>query len=213
MTHSNLRVFEFPSVRELIVFMLYGILLTGTFALVYGTTNHQAALTTEVYRLYWDWEKSVPLVSSMILIYFSLNLLTASTLFFLRGREIHYLALTYAVSIFLAGSVFYFFPTTAGFERAGTATPWADWYSLLYSWDGPYNLFPSLHITLSSISVFCISKEVSTTVRRLLYVWLTLICAAVILTHQHHLIDVIGGLALGKMCVNTFFTPFQEKAV
>ncbi len=208
--HSSSRSFELPCFRDTLIFMGYGVLLTGIFLLVYGGTNSQAALANDVYRLYWEWEKGVPLVSSMILIYFSLNILTTSTLFFLKGRDIHFLALTYGASIILAGSVFYFFPTTAGFERAGTSTAWADWYAFLYSWDGPYNLFPSLHITLSSISVFCVVEDATVVVRRLLYLWLALICAAVVLTHQHHLLDVIGGLALGKMCVNTFFDPFRE---
>lgn len=211
MTLSNPRHFELPNIRDFVVFMIYGVLLMGFFIVVYGTTNHQAAFADQVHRLYWEWETGLPLVASMILVYFSLNLLTGVTLFFLKGREIHFLALTFAAAILLAGSVFHFFPTTGGFERAGVSTPWADWYAFLYSWDGPFNLFPSLHITLSSVSVFCISKGISKRSRMILFSWLGLICASVVLTHQHHLIDVVGGLLLGKMCVNTFFMPFVSE--
>ncbi len=199
---------KIPTLKDLLIFSGYGVVLFSLFALIYGSTNHRSAQTDDVYRLFWNWETGLPFVSSMIVVYFTLNLLTASTMFFLRGKEIHFLALTYGIAILLGGSVFYFFPTTAGFERAGLSSPWANWYSVLYSWDGPFNLFPSMHIALSSISVFCLTKEVSAPVRRFFYTWLTLICVSVVLTHQHHLIDVLGGLALGKMCVNTFFMPF-----
>ena len=66
--------------------------------------------------------------------------------------------------------------------------------------DLPYNLFPSLHIALGSLLVVTYARHTRGVIRALVCVWFILIAASAVLTWQHHILDVVGGLALAGYC-------------
>jgi membrane-associated phospholipid phosphatase len=79
-----------------------------------------------------------------------------------------------------------------------------DWMTAVvrrvYSLDGPYNDFPSLHTSLSAI----IAVQWLGFHRRtgaVVTVWCSLIVASTVLIHQHYLADVAGGLAVAWLAV------------
>lgn len=197
--------------NKILLFSIYAGLLGVLFFFVYGTTNQLGAISGVTYKIYWDWELAIPFLPVMIFVYFSLNLLTMWGVFYLNRREIHAIAATYGFAILAAGGVFVAFPTTLGFTRLGHETKYADLFTSLYSVDLPHNLFPSLHVTLASIAVFTIYAKASLMMRKLFLTWLVAILAAVILTHQHHVMDVFGGLILAGISVNLIYFPLAER--
>src|SRR5205814_6225788 len=60
----------------------------------------------------------------------------------------------------------------------------------------PHNLFPAMHITLSAILADLYGRHTRGPVRALSYAWFGLIGLSTVLTWQHHVADVAGGLVL-----------------
>jgi membrane-associated phospholipid phosphatase len=60
-----------------------------------------------------------------------------------------------------------------------------------------YNLIPSLHVALSTATLAAYGTCRGAWGRILLAVWGGLIGLSTLLTHQHHVVDVVTGLLLG----------------
>ena len=93
------------------------------------------------------------------------------------------------------------FPLRFAFER-----PPADgWLGALFDWfrtlDRPFNLLPSLHIALCTILAEFYRRHTRGFLRRASNVWFVLIGLSAVLTYQHHILDVVGGFALGAYCL------------
>jgi len=68
----------------------------------------------------------------------------------------------------------------------------------------PHNLFPTLHIALAMILADVYGRHTRGVVRILSYAWFVLIGASTVLTWQHHLVDLAGGLMLGAFAFYAF---------
>jgi hypothetical protein len=80
--------------------------------------------------------------------------------------------------------------------------------------DQPFNQFPSLHIALQIILLGVFVRSTRGVVRAIIGVWFALIAASTLLTYQHHLVDIIGGAALGTLCVYFFREePLRQSVV
>jgi membrane-associated phospholipid phosphatase len=56
-----------------------------------------------------------------------------------------------------------------------------------------YNLVPSLHVALSVACIATYAQRSGIVVRILLWAWALAISASTVLTHQHHVLDVVTG--------------------
>ena len=63
----------------------------------------------------------------------------------------------------------------------------------------PHNLFPSLHIVLCLIVAETYARHTRGVVRLLFSAWFVLIGVSTLLTWQHHLIDLLGGIVLATL--------------
>ena len=73
-------------------------------------------------------------------------------------------------------------------------------YGLLVSYDTPLNTFPSLHVALSTYSVFffaAVTGRAAPPWVILLAAWVVLVCYSTLATKQHYFVDVPAGIALG----------------
>ena len=79
---------------------------------------------------------------------------------------------------------------------------WNQMMIFLYSADAADNLFPSIHCLESWLCFAGIRNRRGTSLRLQAFsgVAAVLICASTLLTKQHVLIDVIGGVALAELC-------------
>jgi membrane-associated phospholipid phosphatase len=60
-----------------------------------------------------------------------------------------------------------------------------------------HNLVPSLHVALSVVCVAVYARRAGLPGKMLLWLWAGVIAASTLLLHQHYLLDVLTGAALG----------------
>ena len=198
------RTRRWPRWDILRLYLLLGMALDALFVVVYGGLSLLTAHRDPRLRFYWEWELEIPLVEPMILVYFSILPLFLLPAFRLDGQGLKLLAKRMAAAMVVAGAVFLLLPTELGFTRDTEAGRFASLFALLWMADLPYNLFPSLHVALSGLVIAALFPRSPTWARALLGLWLIAICFAVVLVHQHHVVDVLGGLLVTLGCQRLF---------
>jgi len=188
---------NWPGRQRSLHYLKLATLLSIQFVVIYGGANLLSQQRADVHQIYFDWELSIPLFPTMLWIYASIVPLMLSPPFFLDSRQLTHLAKQLALAMVIAGSVFLIFPGTTGYESNATSSSAIEFLRLI---DLPYNVFPSLHVALSSIIMLHLYRVFGTSGRWFLAVWLGALITSVILTHQHHVADVFGGLILAWLC-------------
>jgi len=138
--------------------------------------------------------------------YLSIDLFFVAAPFLCRsGRELAAFTKRIAVVILVAGISFLALPLRFAYARPetdGLLGALFDWFRTM---DAPHNLFPSLHIALGSLLVVTYRRHTRGILRTAVTVWFGLIAASAVFTYQHHVLDVVGGLALAGYCF--YFIP------
>jgi protein-tyrosine phosphatase/membrane-associated phospholipid phosphatase len=182
--------------------------LSLLFLVVYGSTNWLTSLRTDVGTWYFAWERHIPFVPPLILPYLSIDAFFVAAPFLARDRaELSTLARRITVAVLTGGACFLAFPLRFGFERPAAPGVLGGLFDAFRSLDRPFNLVPSLHITLLVILADLYLRRVRGSRRAALSVVFLLIGASTVLTYQHHVIDVAGGLALGILCCDAVAAP------
>jgi membrane-associated phospholipid phosphatase len=187
----------FPGWERFRRYLLLGLGLNLLFFLVYGGLNLLTSLRSQRFHLYMDWELRIPFWPEMILGYASLLVLFLLPPFALSAAALNRLARRFVIATLIAAVAFLLFPAQLGFERPEPPGVYGPVYRLLYALDFPHNLVPSLHVAYSTLTLAALGSVSSAWLRSLLALWLGVICLSTLLVHQHHLLDVAGGLALG----------------
>ena len=171
---------------------------------VYGGCLWITARRHDVRVFYFAWERGIPFVPFMILPYLSIDLFfIAAPFLFPKERALHLYAQRVAGAIVVAGIFFLVIPLRFAFPRPHTA----GWLGALFDWfrvlDAPYNLFPSLHAALLLFLIDAYGRHLRGLLRAAVMSWFLLIGFSPLLTHQHHVSDILGGFALAA--VSFFF--------
>jgi membrane-associated phospholipid phosphatase/predicted protein tyrosine phosphatase len=183
-------------------------LLSFLWLIVYGATNWLSSLRQNVGTLYFEWERHIPFVPWMIIPYMSIDLFFIAAPFLCRSEEeLRTLRNRIASGILIGGACFLLFPLRFAFDRP----PASGWLGVVFdafrSMDKPFNLLPSLHITLRTILAATFARHARGPWRILSHIWFVLIGVSTVLTYQHHVLDLIGGFVLATFC----FYLFPEK--
>jgi membrane-associated phospholipid phosphatase len=190
-------VFSLPNKARLKEIAIWGALATVAFPLIYGVCNYLASQQTDFYKAYFQWELAIPLVPWMIYPYMSLNVLFVEAAFILKEGAVKAYCLSLVASLFVAAFIFYFFPGELGFVRPDYVESYNDIFQGMYSIDKPHNLFPSLHVTYSSLSAMAMIQQTKSKVfHAFMSLWVIVIALSVVLVHQHHVIDIVLGFVL-----------------
>ncbi|HYT90741.1 MAG TPA: dual specificity protein phosphatase family protein [Gemmataceae bacterium] len=180
---------------------LWTLFLGLLFFLVYGTCNYLTSLRVDVGTCYLAWERAIPFVPIFIIPYMSLDLFFAAAPFLCRDRsEIHLLAKRIALAIGISACCFLLFPLRYGWARPPVDGLLGPVFGFLTELDQPYNLAPSLHISLRSIVWAVYGLHLRGAVRRVTGCWFVLIGVSTLLVYQHHVIDVLGGYVVAVLC-------------
>lgn len=170
------------------------------FLVVYGGCLWITAHRLEVGTFYFEWEHAIPFLPFMILPYLSIDLFfVAAPFLFTERGDLHRFVRRIVVTIVVAGLCFLSFPLRFGFPRPQAG----GWLGALFDWfrsvDAPYNLFPSLHAALLLLLCDAHARNLRGWARAGVLGWFALIALSPLLTHQHHMIDILGGLALAAL--------------
>jgi membrane-associated phospholipid phosphatase len=135
----------------------------------------------------------------MVVPYLTMYLIFPFAPFVLRSTaDLDRFAAALARVIVIAGIAFVLLPAQLGFTPVSTAgSIWDPWLRLASTLSRNFNLVPSLHVALFTAAAVTYAGRVSMWVCALLGIWLAIVVASTLLTHQHHLIDVVTGLLLG----------------
>jgi membrane-associated phospholipid phosphatase len=175
--------------------------LSLLFLAVYGGCMWITARRGQAGVFYFDWERAIPFVPFMILPYLSIDLFFVATPFLFPNEEqLRLFVRRVASAILIAGLFFLLVPLRFAFPRPHAS----GWLGALFDWframDAPYNLFPSLHAALLLFLLDAYWRHLRGLARAAVMLWFVLIGLSPLLTHQHHVIDILGGFALAAGC-------------
>jgi membrane-associated phospholipid phosphatase len=170
----------------------------AVFILVYGGCNQFTATRTDVGTCYFAWERSLPFVPWLVVPYWTLDLFFCGAFFLCASRAELRLLTTRLIVVVLATAIFFLlFPMRFGWERPEPSGWTAPLFRALYANDLPFNLAPSLHISLRSIVWVAYAGHLRGWLRTVVKVWFVLIGISTLLLWQHHFLDVVGGFLMG----------------
>jgi len=193
------------------------IIIWGAITLIFSTVvyfgaNEIASNSDHFFRLYFEFERDIPMVPWMIYIYQSFALLIVVTYFSIKTpQKIKAYSISFMSSCAIAAVFFILFPTELGFSRTEKIEGYEFMYNLLHMIDKPHNLAPSLHITYSALGAYVLSSEIqSKFLKRMIWLWFLLICSSIVLVHQHHLFDIFSGILLSFFVINFVFKKMKN---
>lgn len=198
-----------PLLRHFV--LLWG-LLSLEFAVVYCGADWITAHHSMRLQLYANFELGIPLVPCMVLPYTTMYAIFFCAPFVLKSREsLDRLAIAAAKVIGIAGIAFVALPAQLGFPPADAEhSAWNVGLHIARMAALKYNLVPSLHVALFTLCAGVYFSRVSRRARLALVLWLITVSASTVLTHQHQLLDVFAGLALGIWGARTALAPQPE---
>ena len=187
----------------------YLALTLAIFYLLYNLTNFYSAMLYEVapwkiHNLATSFDNAIPFIAAMIVPYSWSLLLFVASFFIVRTMpQLVLLTRRLIVATILACLIFYCYPARFSLHRPLPD----DWtqigYQFLMVTDKPFNQLPSLHVSYALLIGLSLWNVISTnnlwllsSYRLLLVSVCGLIIASTVLTYQHHILDVVGGIIL-----------------
>jgi membrane-associated phospholipid phosphatase len=191
--------FHWPGWEQFRYVVWLSLAVGAWFAVVYYGAEAVTALHRYRIRIHLDAELRIPFVPAAVLGYMSLYLPLWMAGFVLRTRrEVRALAWTLSGVILVAGVCFLLLPVENAFPPPPSDMGiWtglvraAKWVAL------EHNLLPSLHVALSTVCLTVYARQARPAGRVLLWSWAAVIALSTLLLHQHYVLDVVTGFALG----------------
>ena len=146
-------------------------------------------------------DRALPVVPIFAIPYFSLipyiGVSLVAFLFF-RVRIYRSAALTMIIVWFVSYAFYFFLQSYIARPQITGIDPFSAMIRTIYASDQPYNDFPSLHTSLSTVIAihwWRLDRRIGV----LAAIWTALIVASTVLVKQHYLADVAGGLVLATV--------------
>lgn len=187
-----------PSAEVVALSLRWASALLVVFVILYGGLNWVTAQRTARLQLWFDWELAIPLVPWMVWPYLSIFASFFLPMFALDTPRIHALCRRLAVATVISAIAFLLFPAELGYARQESVPGSEAAFRLLHALDLPHNLAPSLHVSWSLVLLLTL-RSVSPRWSRFGFdLWLLLLVTSVVFTHQHHVLDVAGGMLVAS---------------
>jgi membrane-associated phospholipid phosphatase len=190
------RPLSIPSWARLWTGILGALVVSLAFFPIYIGGGMTPGILGQPLHLYASFELALPFWPPMIVAYLSMFVLFLLPAFQLDERELWVLVRRLVVASILGGLVFLLLPSEIGFAEHTDAGRWQPLYELIYAIDSHANAAPSFHVIYTSTILLALSDVTTPRLRILYALWLLVVCASTVLTHRHHLLDVVGGIAI-----------------
>lgn len=191
--------------NRFITYLYWAFWVGVAFFSIYPTANWLTSQRGNLYHLYLLDELSIPFVPQFIWLYMSMYVLFLAPPFFLTSDELPRLGKQLIAGTVISGLIFMMFPASLGFDRTVPDAPlYSQLFLGIFNIDRPHNLVPSLHVVFSACIILSISIRAKGWVYGLLMIWLLAIMSSTLLIHQHHVLDVVAGLALAIILRNYY---------
>ena len=179
------------------------------FVFVFGGCDFITAHRALRIPIHFAAELKIPFIPAMTVVYMSIYVLFLAGPFILRTRrEFRAAIATLATMIGIAGVGFLLIPGQLAFPppREQDLGIWAGMFHLADRLNLDYDLVPSLHVALSVACIAAFGIHTGVMGRTLLWIWATAIALSTLLTHQHHVIDVVTGWFLATLCMRLIYS-------
>lgn len=165
-----------------------------TFTVLYGGAAWLGDGFSTRYRLYFEWERNIPLVPAAAFVYLSVFLTYLPVLRELpSARALKPVAWTLLAEQLIAVLCFLLLPLEDGFP---TAPPPAGLSGAVWRFAGQlamrHNYLPSLHVALATTAALVVGRAQGRPNGWMLG-WAGAIAVSTLLVHQHHVADVLAG--------------------
>lgn len=201
-----------PGWRHLKLAALVSLVGVLWFVLVYGGCDSITAHREARVRIHFDWETKIPFAPDAVLVYMSIYPLFVAAPFVLRQRrEFLALAITLNMVILAGGLGFLLIPAQLAFPPSNDPGLFPRLFRFADRLNLTYNLVPSLHVALSLACLGAFAGKTGRAGRMLLWSWAAAVAASTLLTHQHHVVDVVSGAVLG-WAMSRFVFPRLPRA-
>ena len=198
--------FQLPDGPTLRAVLALCLIIDVLFFAIYGSINWLTSQRTELFDLYLSMELAIPLVPESIWVYLSMLLLFCLPIFTISRDRARHEASAAILALFVAAFVWLLLPARLGFERVlPEGYEWV--YGTMFMLDHPHNLVPSLHVVFSTLVVLACGHNAPQQIKIGLWLWLTTIAVSTVLTHQHHVLDVVTGVLVALVCRSLLVRP------
>ena len=186
------------------------------FQLAYSACDAAAARAQVTRHVATAWDAQTPLIPWMVLPYLVSAPLLALGFFLAVDRHA---VRAYSQRLLLTTAfgclVFALWPLSfQGARPVPADEPWSTLYRLLHAVDGPFNQCPSLHVAFMVVLWPTARTALRTRLARTVFALaLSVVAAATVFTHQHHLLDLPAGVLLGLLACRFVPARREEPAV
>lgn len=170
--------------------------LLALFAATFYLSDALAGLRATRSRVHMAWELAIPFWPGAFVVYFSV--LAVPFLPWLLVPDVAGVQRwerRMAATVLAATAVFLLLPAQLAYVH-GSAGRWWPLAALAHRVSGQYNLLPSLHVALTVVTLHAVWPFAGARLRGVLALWFVCLVASVLLTHQHHVADVLAGALL-----------------
>jgi len=161
---------------------------------IYDLLNHGPA----VWNLRTPLDAALPVVTPFVIPYVSLNYVVYFTLIvflLFRTKVFHSACLALITAWFVSYFFYFFFQTEVIRPVLAGSDLFTRMIQNVYAGDNPFNDFPSLHTSISTIlAIHWLRFDRRAGIAA--SIWTVLIVASTVLIKQHYVADVISGLSL-----------------
>lgn len=180
------------------------VLVVSIWALCYFSIN---AFTEgkETHILALPFENKIPFIPYFIIFYFSTYVLAIFPYFIVKDIvDYRNAVLAYLVVIFISSIVYLIYPVETIRPGFIVDNIFLKMVAILYSVAKPYNLFPSMHVSLSALAgIICFKYN-----KKLGYwliFWLMMVMLSTLFVKQHYIVDLVAALVLAFLVYYLFF--------
>lgn len=192
--------------------IIVSVFLSLSFIVVYGFCNWLSSIRSGVGVINYNWERHIPLIPILIVPYMSIDLFFLCAPFLCRNEaELKVFSRRIIASIIIAGTFFLIMPMKFGFPRPQVEGVFGFIFEFLHVFDQPYNLIPSLHIIFCTILAEIYARHTRGVLKFCILIWFLLVGISTLFTHQHHLLDILGGLITALVII--YIVPFTSENV
>ena len=163
--------------------------------LVYFLLNNARG---NIHSLEMPVDDRIPVLPAFVFPYLSIYALLALSIWrFLKAETKIFTIAALAIGLDLVLSYLVFLsyqtqverPVILGSDISSDILRW------VYSVDKPFNAFPSLHTSISALLAL-LWRKAGSRIQPIIALWAALIIASTLLTKQHYIADVLGGIAV-----------------
>lgn len=194
-----------PNPPSLRLRVAWCVAVVAGFLLLYETTNWLASRSGTTRCLAFAWELNLPRISWFVVPYWSIDILMVLVaLVTIRMGQLRVLLLRLAFILVVSCVCFLLWPCVCGHQREIPDDWSAPLFRLLHWFDLPYNQAPSLHVSEAIVIAPVFLERLSKRYRHAFVLWLASGCVGILFTHQHHLMDLLTGAAMGFLALRIF---------